>query len=530
MSLLSFNENYRRSWMFPRNIRDIRPWKIYQILTVLMKCKDLDMTNKVDQRFMYDLLEEVGVKGKANTRDKNPGGMRTYFAQLKCLGLVYEDTSKQFHYTIAGENIAKENNPLKVMQVQLLRHQYPSAYGHSSQVAIDPRLKVKPFLFLLRLFNDERLKGYLTCDEIIVPVLYGHNDDCYELCVKKILQLRDMNGILVSIINNFEEDLYTKRSGYGKDIGNIRDIANTAKNYLEACSLIIPADVKINGKMAYMFNSSYKALYEEMLEENDIYLPYDNQESFQRAYGRYDKNKDTRNIRDTELIQESQETTFVKFKYVMYANDNLFYDDDHTFIDDMRNMGIDASIVAEAIAPYKVKRRSLDETNFIQFANSGGVQSEEFEKALTNIFKKIGFTESLWIGRKKAYNDRRGAFPDVFIKKSNSKEVGFAEAKASSNYSLGHADMLKMSETYSKCNKELDEDSELKFFLYCAGGFKGEINKSLKELKDKTHITVTALDAPAILKLLELYNQGWTTEDIKERILKRGEYLSEYDL
>ena len=87
-----------------------------------------------------------------------------------------------------------------------------------------------------------------------------------------------------------------------------------------------------------------------------------------------------------------------------------------------------------------------------------------------------------------------------------------------------------MSETYSKCNKELDEDSELKFFLYCAGGFKGEINKSLKELKDKTHITVTALDAPAILKLLELYNQGWTTEDIKERILKRGEYLSEYDL
>ena len=68
--------------MFPRNIRNIVPWKLHQALIVLMKCSDLDVKNGDDQKYIYRMLEEAGIKRKSNTRDKNPGGMRTYLAQL----------------------------------------------------------------------------------------------------------------------------------------------------------------------------------------------------------------------------------------------------------------------------------------------------------------------------------------------------------------------------------------------------------------------------------------------------------------
>ena len=526
MPLLSFDPRYRRIWMFPRNIRNIVPWKLHQALIVLMKCSDLNVKSGDDQKYIYRMLEEAGIKGKSNTRDKNPGGMRTYLAQLSMLGLLYEDQNRQYRYTIAGQNLADGNNPLRVLQFQLLRHQYPSAYGLGRNVMIDPRMKVKPFLFLIRLMRDERLSGYLSCEDMIIPILYGHNDDCYEICVQKILEARQ-NGI-ESTIDDFELDLYTPRSGMGSNLNNVSDIANTGKNYLSAAGLIVSCG-KNNGKAIYSFNENYADVYEAMLKENDFLecSSDDEKESFQRAYGRYNKKKDMRSESETYAEKESPEVAFVQFRYVMYANDNLFVAEETPFYNEMKEMGISSNTVSKALEPYKKKRRSIDENNFLEAANSGGEKSEEFEKGLANLFISLGFDKSLWIGRKKAYGNWRGNFPDVFVKRSGTADAGFIDAKASSGYSLGHDDMLKMKDTYIGSMAEIDGNSKLCYFVYVAGGFKGNVEYSVRQLEEVTGIHVTAMDARTVLRLRD---KEWNAEEIERKALCRGGLLTESEL
>lgn len=526
MSLLSFDPRYRRIWMFPRNIRNIVPWKLHQALIVLMKCSDLNVKSGDDQKYIYRMLEEAGIKGKSNTRDKNPGGMRTYLAQLSMLGMLYEDRDKQYRYTIAGQNLADGNNPLRVLQFQLLRHQYPSAYGLGRNVMIDPRMKVKPFMFLIRLMRDERIGGYLSCEDMMIPVVYGHNDSCYEICVQKILTARQ--GSIESAIDDFELDLYTPRSGMGSSLSNVKDIANTGKNYLSAAGLIIDSG-KIAGKSVYSFNENYVDIYEALLRESDFLecRSDDEKESFQRAYGRYDKKKDTRSESETHTEKESPEVAFVQFRYVIYANDNLFVAEEEPFYNEMKEMGISSGVVSKAIEPYKMKRRSIDENNFLEAANSGGEKSEEFEKGLTNLFISLGFDKSKWIGRKKSYSNWRGNFPDVFLKRSGTADAGFIDAKASSGYSLGHSDMLKMKDTYIGCMSEIDNESNLCYFVYVAGGFKGNVGNSVEQLASATGIPVTAMDARTVLRLRD---KEWSAEEIEKKVLFHGGLLTEEEL
>ena len=532
MALIPFDGKYRRVWMFPRNIRDIAPWKIYQAITVVMKFDDEDITDPAQQKYIYQMLEEAGVKKKGETRDANSGGTRTYLTQLQMLGLLYKNRDGKLRYTIAGQNLADDNNPLRILQIQLLRHQYPSAYGLGQNVRIDPRMKIKPFMFLLKLLQDPRI-GAMTSEEMIVPVVYGHNNNCYELCVEKILKVRENDYDAAYVIDDPEHDLYTPRGSEGKALENIRSIANTAKNYLQAANLIKLLDERVARKEQYAFNEKYADLYQEMLNESDSFLSCSDSESiesFQRAYGRYDRTKDLRSDKEAEGMKNSPEVSFVQFRYVLNANNNLFLDDEKDFYDDMEKMGIKESIVAEAIAPYKAKRRSIDENNFLEFANSGGNMSEEFEKALTNLFISIGYDRSLWIGRKQSKNNWRGNFPDVFIRRTGSDNVGFADAKASSQYSLGHNDMVKMKDTYAGSNKELDSSSQLCFFIYVAGGFKGDINSAVSQLQKATGISVTAMDARTALRMLDLHDDGWSAHDLELRIFSKGGLITESEI
>lgn len=85
-----------------------------------------------------------------------PGG-RTHAAMLYSLGLWFEK-DERVHLTLAGEAIMQGKPPVPVLKKQVLRFQYPSAYGDS--VKVTPRFKIRPFIFLLRLLTDVRI-GYL---------------------------------------------------------------------------------------------------------------------------------------------------------------------------------------------------------------------------------------------------------------------------------------------------------------------------------------------------------------------------------
>lgn len=502
MGLLSFNPEYRRIWMFPRNIRYIAPWKIYGILKVLMQCDD----DKSDEKAMYKLLAATGIKRKENVRDKNDGGMRTYFAQLEMLGLVYEtENSNKYHYTIAGDAIANEDNPLQVLQYQLLRHQYPSAYGLSPNVKMDPRMKVKPFLFIIRLLHDDRLDRKLTNEDVIIPVVYGHNDDCYEFVVEKIIKGRQSKNGVAGVIDNPNIDMYTRRGNPGKAFDNMKDIANTALNYLEATQLVLK-NKNEKGRNEYVFNEYYENIYQKLLLEKDIFIQIESKkevQSFQRSYGRYLKEKDTRKESEIQEKKESPSIQFATYKYVEFLNDNLFVYDTSRFISEMDSFGISLQDTTTVIDRLSNKKNQLWENTYLDYAFSGGLYSSQFEQATVELLISIGFDESEWTGRRKSYDNWRGNFPDVFIKRKGTVECGLGEVKATSSFSLGHSDMLKMKDTYVYTNNEIYKGSKLIYFIYIAGGFKGDIDRSLSMLSEATGVPVSAIDAKGMLKIKE---------------------------
>ena len=503
--LLSFDENTRRVWMFPRNIRNIEPWKLHQILAVLMEyVQNSDFNSQEVQNLLYSILASVGVKGNAMLRDPKSGGMRTYFAQLECLGLVFKKKDKSYEFTIAGEMMRDGIEPQKILQLALLRHQYPSSYSIGRNIKIDHRIKIKPFIFILMLLHDDRLEGYITNQEIQIPVIYGHNYNCYELCLNKILELR--KGIeFRSVVNNLAEDLYTPRGSSKLNLAlkNVSDIANTAKNYLQASGLLICDLQKSSGKEKYIFNESFDAVYSSELEKKDDYIRYpENNESFQRAYGRYDKAKDTRVVQPQTKKQKSGAETLIQLKCIEYMKENPFNSDfvaEHC--SEMGTYGFSREQVIEAINPIMARKSTVEESVYLEYANSGGVKATEFEKATTTLLKSLGFDKAVWIGRKKTKLDRRGGFPDVFIAHGDTRNCGMADTKASATYALNHKDMLVLQETYSGSNKEIDPSSMLKYFVYIAGGFKGNVVAALEELSQKINIPVSAVTAQALLDI-----------------------------
>lgn len=514
LAILTFNPDYRRIWMFPRNIRSITPLKIYQILTVLMKCSDLEYKNKQDQGYIYAMLDDAGIKKKANVKDENPGGMRTYYAQLETLGLIYESSKGDFRYTIAGQELADGNDMQDILQYQLLRNQYPSAYGLNQNVKMDPRLKVKPFLFIITLLHDERLDYYLTCTDIIIPVVYGHNDDCYDICVKKILKRRVSHDSIESIFDNFLLDLYTPRSGMGKNINNVKDIANTAKNYLEACGLLVSSG-KVDGELKYKFDSRFEGVYRKLKDEPFLACEKkEDEESFQRAYGRYLSDSDTRSLDETAINRENPETAFVQFRYALYANANPFVDDSG-FYKEMESLDIEDSFVAESIVSYSNMRKTIDRNNFLDYASANGLKAKEFESSLKNIFKRMGF-----IPVHSIHNiNRNDGLIYLLFESSCEGERCLVIASDSPNYSYDNEDIPDKAEI-----------NETDYILLIANTFAFDINRLIMEESKKIETKISAFNSRTLLKI---YEESYSCKNpcrLILSILQEGGYTTETEV
>jgi hypothetical protein len=160
MGLAKHLDGYRRVWMFPRNIRRISPWKMSQILSLMMQLtRDTEWAGNQDlQDAFCKALEVAGLKKEGVQYDAHSGGPRTYLAQLKCLGLLFEREGRLLA-TKAGEDLANGLPPLPIVQSMVLRHQYPSVYGNLANVRMNPQMRVKPFLFVLKLLNHKKNLG-----------------------------------------------------------------------------------------------------------------------------------------------------------------------------------------------------------------------------------------------------------------------------------------------------------------------------------------------------------------------------------
>lgn len=501
---IEFDGKYRMIWMFPRNIRRIYPWKIAQIATLLREAvSDESWQGRQDiQNSFCKALEAAGLKRAGEQYDPYNGGPRTYLAQLKCLGILFQDSQKRILYTQAGEELATGNAPLPILQDLLLKHQYPSCYSNLSQIKMNPGIRIKPFLFVLRLLMHKDI-GSMSVQEMIIPVVYGHNNDCFDLCVEKILKLRK-TGDIKAVIDNYSVDLYTPRTkekNIDSRLSDVNDVANTMKNWLQAACLI---DCETeNGTQRISVTESAKEKIKAAIATEDSFIEYRTEESFQRKYGRLSAEKDTRNLRATNE-RSFPEKSIILSQFYEYMGKKLLdgYPDD--FVLGMKErLGIPESVTRQVIEPHLCKSLSYFESTYLELASGGTGTALAFEKATAQILSsKLKFTTKLTGQLRRA---GKGGYSDIFVVALDNVHCGIIDGKASSRYSLSSDDYYKMKANYIPNYKELADDYplELAFCSYIAGGF-GNIAPSLKRLTAETGVGVSALPAFELLRLAQV--------------------------
>lgn len=505
--LITHREGYRRVWMFPRNIRSIYSWKVAQILALIK-----DATGNVSwagdmsaqQRFCK-ALEDAGLKRPGVQYDPNSGGPRTYYAQLKALGLLFEQTerdkSKTVHLTRAGEELVAGNAPLPVMQTQLLRHQYPSAHGKS--IKVHPDLKVKPFLFLIKLIDDPELDG-LSYPEMVVPVIYGHNNQCLNLCKEKILEWRASHELAVA---DPSHDLYTPRTKerlQTNSLKDIKDIANTYKNALEANCLIALGE---NGR--YVVVPDARARIEEESKGFDEFIKFESSSQFLREYGKLDRVKDVRALTPNKKSSTSRPGNLLIIgQFMEYCGTRPVLGLPEEFISTMKDsFGFDRDQVIEAVSPMLDRALGIYEATYLSQSVGGASVATDFELATEAIFRQSFSFRTEHTGQRKRPKGSVGGYADILLLPNDPERCALIDTKASGKYSLGSSDARALKD-YTSQYGEIAPGRALEFFTYVAGGFGNGVDERLKSLSAELGVPISAITARELLELVKKVIDG----------------------
>jgi len=532
MPLAAHDENFRRTWMFPRNIRKIPPWKMSKILLIFSNKNKINwISNQNIQDEFYKTLEKIGLKRTGFQRHANPGGARTYYSQLKTLGLIFSrkiEGKKYDFTTLAGDSLIKGENPLDVMQYVLLKHQYPSYYSQGHNVMIHPNIKVKPFIFILQLLNIEGINK-LSTEEIALAVTYGHNNECLDLVAEKIFVLREVNDFK-TVLNNPEKDLYTPRGSddLSNKIANVKDVANTCKNYMESCLLV---HTKKEGRKEYIvFNEDIREKYLRELEFINDFISVDSEEHFQRRYGCYGRQKDTRVLRVKKTGEYQTEAVDALNNLIL----SEFFDEcgskkiktipEEFLINMQKKWGLDKDKIREVVEPYLEKALDIFESTFLDISRGGKSSAIEFEKVLTDLFRDEFYFEAEHTGQKTPPAHRRGGYADIFLVALDEEHCALVDAKSTSSYSLPVSDYNSMLNIYIPYVDELIKDRNLKleFCLYAAHGYSNNINEKLIEMSRQAPCSISAVKAKTLLDLTEKIKNKRLQLKLREGFRKNG--------
>lgn len=509
-------EKSRKLWMASRNIRAIPPWKLIEILEVFKQASlEDDWDNAVKL-----LLQKKGLKRDFQSYDKNPGGDRTYKAQLVCLGLIYDNFEGKIEFTKAGRDLLNSHSEiLLILRKLLLKQQYPSVYSSGINVNISPEVQVKPIRFLLQLLKNlydiDENNGYLTKEEIAIAVIYGHNFKCIPQCLSKIQKLR--NGASFESLIDDEDDLWTKKTHknpIGSKIKNILHIANTFDNWISSAQLVIRKKDGAKTKSYYnpdlenlIFSESHD-LIETSLEEikkNPI--------SFQKRFGSWDGKKDTTNVSD-KLDRLTAEETILKNKFFELMAKDIFSENDIVlFKVDMKKLGFNPDTVEKTILKYSKFNMTLFEDNFIDLATGGALKGLSFEKATHKLIEKLGIDAKL-TGQLRRRDNARGSYADIIV--TLDKKAIIIDTKSSASYDLPSTDHSKACQNYIpnwyELNSEhsLTDAEKLNALCYIAGGFYPikTFKSKLEEIKKETGVNVSAVKAWDLYKYIQKNEQS----------------------
>lgn len=460
-----------------------------------------------------DALETAGLKRKGERRDQTGGGARTYKAWLVSLGLIFtQEATKKMRLTLAGEAIMKGDSPVEVLTNQILKYQFPSSFSLGRGVQVAKRFKIRPFLFLLRLLDDERI-GYLTEEEIakiVATEAENESDKCYNYIVDRIIQFRNYgDGCL-------EKEFFKKYKPSKGEVNpehpysHLMDLANTILNWLEYTQLA----KRDGGKIEILFDK--KEDVQNILCNIPHFIDRPEQhEFFQRKYGIDPKHKkDNRNLAETQTITAMiLARQKVRLAYIAESLKRPITKIDAGVVDDIvQRTGIDGKAVESIlIETYPHGSVGAFMTKYFEMAFKGRDEATEFEKATVELFQNV-------FGFKAKHVGPIGLTPDVLLLSDSDGYQAILDNKAYHKYTINNDHYNRMVynyigniENYSQMNKPLA------FFSYIAGGFGRNIDKQLNAIVSATGVNGSAMSVSNMIKMVEQHtDQPYSHQKIRD--------------
>ena len=456
------------------------------------------------QRKFEEMLEKTEIKSPGQPYDPNSGGARTYEAQLSSLGLIFLDssgTNTAFRPTLAGQGILDGENPLPILQNQLLKFQYPSAYSIRRNVNISPDFIIRPFLFILKLLRDSDIK-YLSKKEVgRFVIVYGKNERDYDSVKKMIIEYRK-NDERDFLLRTFMEDSIsprTKNHNFKQRIIYLEDKANIFFNYMESSQLIIRPE----GRDKIEINADALDIIESFEKKNPPFIRNpDRQDAFQRRYGLSPTyTKDTRRFNVGQISDKTLKERFVMREFFSIASTNIIMDiNNPEIISELSSStGISEHDVERILGNKRPEGLNYFEEKYIDMAMKGRDNATEFEMATCEIFSKMLGFYSEHIGQRKP-KDRTGGNPDGIIVSKEAKYCAILDAKAYSHYSITNDHANRMIHNYIPNYKENVESGEpLKFFLYVSGGFSNTFGIQVKNIARISKVNGSGISAKNLI-------------------------------
>mgnify|MGYP001049507790 CR=1 FL=1 len=455
---------------------------------------------------LEDALEKAGLKRKGERRDQGGGGARTYGAWLASLGLIFtQESTKQIKLTLAGEAIINGDSPVEVLKWQVLKYQFPSSFSIGRNVNVSPRFKIHPFMFLLKLLSDDRIKS-LSQNEIaniIIVEAENETDRCYEYIVKRILDYRNYgNSVLPA---NFNE-IY----GVATNSTNLQDVANTMMNWLDYTQLTFRDDGR-----TYIVPERAAEVAKILAHPLPFIDRCGSHEFFQRKYGIDPKhNKDTRNLSDTKTITAKMiaEQQIIK-AYIGLSLQKPITKINSAVIDYIvATTGLNEPLVIETLQR-KYPKGSIGSfmTQYYEMAFKGRDEATEFEKATVELFQDVFNYQAKHVGP-------IGLTPDVLVLSDADGYAGIIDNKAYSKYTISNDHHNRMVHNYIRgFNNYYNGDLPLAFFTYIAGGFGSRINSQIKGIVDETGIHGSVINVHNMIELVQKYDPAiYTHADLRK--------------
>lgn len=442
-----------------------------------------------------DELERAGIKRVGERRDRAGSGGRTYGTMLYSLGLWFEHHDIVY-LTLAGEAIMDGKSPIEVLKKQVLYYQYPSAYATSAKIS--ERLRLRPYLFILKLLMDNRLAGYLHQEEIawiLAPQAESESEKCYERMVDEIRRYRSSGQEMLT-------DEYFAR--YGTSRNNLNDVANTMMNWLDYTRLIYR-----DNKIITVAPERHQEVAELLLEIRPMIKYNGEADLFQRKYG-VDPwhEKDTRNLLNTpDISAKAIDSGRIKKCFFEYSAIAPVAE-------------ITASIVnyiaEKAGTDYDLTERVLQKqyphgamggylANYRSLAFGGKKTAIDFEKATTRIFQDIFGYKAIHMGQGGSLS-----VPDILLVSESDGYQAIIDNKAYSHqYSISSDHKNRMVHNYIEgIGNYNDCHLPIGFFSYISSSFGSNINKQIKEIATASNVHGSGITVDTFISMIEKHQEN----------------------